>query len=636
MLNRNIVCAIFVLCISCISYGQKKFSDLLFYDVDVHLLSESNQKTLDSLIHRFYSYNDYNLEIIGHADAQGSVAYNKQIAAKRAAAVEQYLTAAGIPQNKIKVISKGSEDPLQSERFAHIEGGDRRVEIISYAKVFSSVDDLLDQLGPQMQYVTIDNSTDQNITLQDGTEIFIPAKSLVYADGSGEINGLVTIEVKESYDVMDFVAEDLHTKTADEMLQTGGMIYINAKAGERQVGIKTGKMLDITYPEKAVAADMSLYDAVETEEGISWTISEGEVSTRKATLSEEDFDISALINFAMESPVMPDIAFGIMPKIPIVPAEPSKPQKPTPPKKEASNYDQKLVTYNKSLKVFEKRMSSYQDLKLNYDTVKPRAEAELRMWELEVEDRITQIKEYEKEMKDYTCDTKLYNAITYVQNNYGSIPSNELFTTFKEMVFTDIELENIKDPYEEAFGNFKKQVLRRKKVKKDYLNYNSYNRRSKFNKVVKPLINEVDAQNMEKIVAKTKKINDGDLDRYMFSVGNFGYHNVDKPIEYAPEEMLELAISDTAEGTKYYVVLKDAQSVIAPQYMGDNYALEGLPKNHEVLIVGVKLVDSLPQMAVTDFNTGSDDLYALNMEFKETNLNGIRTELEALNQYAGI
>ncbi len=619
-----------------ISHSQKQFSDLLFYDVDVHLLDGKAEATLDSLIHRFYSYNDYKLQIIGHADALGSQEYNKTIAAKRAATVEQYLTAAGIPKNKITVISKGSDDPLENERFAHIEGGDRRVEIISTADVFSNIDELLDQLGPQMQYVTIDNSIDQNITLQDGTDIFIPAKCIVYADGSGEVNGLVTLEVKESYDVIDFVAEDLHTKTADEMLQTGGMIYINAKANNKQVGIKTGQMLDITYPEKAIAKDMSLYEAVPTAEGVSWTLTDGEISTASEELAEADLDISILLDVEIESPTMPEIEFGIMPKIPVVPAKPSKPKKPKLPSEDDKNYQSKLAKYEKSIKVFEKRMKTYEELKLNYETVKPRAESELKMWELEVEDRMTKIKRYEKEMKDYTCDSKLSNALAYVQENYGSIPSTEVFKTFKEMVYTDVEVQNIKDPYAAAFGNFKKQVLRRKKIRKDYLNYHSYSRKSKFNRIIKPLIEEIEAQNMEKIMAKSKEIKDGDLDRYMFSVGSFGYHNVDKPIEYAPEEMLELAISDDANGTKYYVVLKDSQSVIAPQFKGDSYALEGLPKNHDVLIVGVKLVDSIPHMAVSDFNTGRDDVYALNMDFEETNLRGIRSELESLNEYAGI
>ena len=619
-----------------IGRSQKQFSDLLFYDVDVHTLDAKAQSTLDSLIHRFYSYNDYKLEIIGHADAQGSQEYNKKIAAQRAQAVEQYLRAAGIPKNKITSLSKGSEDPLENERFAHIEGGDRRVEIISTAEVFLNVDELLDQLGPQMQYITIDNSIDQNITLQDGTEIFIPAKSMVYADGSGEVNGMVTVEVKESYDVIDFVAEDLHTKTADEFLQTGGMIYINAKAGGRPLGIKTGEMLDITYPEKAIANDMSLYEAVPTNEGVSWTITDGEISMASEKLAEAEWDISALLDVVVEAPVLPNIEFGTMPKIPVIPNKPTVPKKPLAPKKDALDYEEAMVKYQKSMNVYEKRMGNYEEANLNYETAKPRAESELKMWELEVEDRMTKIKTYEKAMKDYTCDTKLFEAINYVQENYGSISSNALFNTFKEMVYTDLVIENVKDPYEAAFGNFRKQVLRKKKVKKDYLNYNSYSRKSKFNTIVKPLIEEVEAQNLEKIVAKSKKVNEGDLDRYMFSVGSFGYHNVDKPIQYAPEEMLELAISDKSDGTKYYVVLKDSQSVIAPQFQGDGYALEGLPKNHEVLIVGVKLVDSIPHMAVSDFNTGNQDLYALNMDFQETNLRGIRSELQSLNEYAGI
>lgn len=636
MLNRFLLITLILLWLANMCHSQKQFSDLLFYDVDEHLLDDKAQSTLDSLIHRFYSYNDYQLQIIGHADAQGTQAYNKEIAAKRAATVEQYLTNAGIPKNKISVLSKGSDDPLENERFAHIDGGDRRVEIISTADVFSNIDELLNQLGPQMQYVTIDNSIDQNITLKDGTDIFIPAKCIVYADGSGEVNGLVTIEVKESYDVIDFVAENLHTKTADEMLQTGGMIYINAKANNKQVGIKTGQMLDITYPEKAIATDMSLYEAVPTDEGVSWALTDGEISTASEQLAESQLDISALLDVVVEAPKMPAIEFGIMPKIPVVPAKPTKPKKPKMPKADEENYESKLAKYKKSIKVFQKRMLTYEELKTNYKTAKPRAEAEMKMWELEVEDRITKIKEYERKMRDYTCDSKLLNAINYVQENYGSIPSNELFNKFKEMVYTDVELENIVDPFEAAFGNFKKQVLRRKKIRKDYLNYHSYSRKSKFNRIIKPLIEQIEAQNMEKIMAKSKKIKDGDLDRYMFSVGNFGYHNVDKPMEYEPEEMLELAISDDTNGTKYYVVLKNSQSVIAPQFKGDSYALEGLPKNHDVLIVGVKLVDSIPHMAVSDINTGMKDMYALNMDFEETNLRGIKSELESLNEYAGI
>ena len=636
MLNQFLLSVILIFCICTSGYGQNKFSDLIFYDVDVHELNQNNQHILDSLALSFYSYQNYNIEIIGHADAQGSETYNKKIAAKRAEAVQQYLLSSGIPLSKVKVNSKGSADPLDEAKFANIEGADRRVEVICYATVFSDVDALLDELGPQMQYVTIDNRKDENIKLVDGTEIFIPANSLVFADGSGDVNGIATIEVKESYDVIDFIAENLHTKTATELLQTGGMIFLNAKAKGRQLRVKTGVMLDITYPEKKVSPEMALYDAIETDEGIFWSLAEGDVSTQSSIIAEAELDISILLDWEIETPVIPQIKFGIMPKIPIIPAKPTKPHQPEKPSKEVSNYQSQLVKYDKSYKLYQKRLMLFEDLQLNYDAVKPRAESELRMWQLEVEDRMTKIKDYEREMKDYTCDIKLNNALNYVHQNFGSISSSELFTTFKEMVFTDTKLEHVNDPYQLAFGSFKKQVIRKKKLKGDYLNYNSYSRRSKFNTIVKPLINEIEAQNIEQKIAKAKTINDGDLDRYMFSVGSFGYHNVDKPIDYAPEELLELAIADDSQGTKYYIVLKESQSVLSAQYVSGSYALDGIPKNHDVLIVGVKLVDSVPHMAISDINTGSNELFALNMEFEQTNLNDIRSELEALNEYAGI
>lgn len=636
MLNQFLFSVVLIFCVSTFSYAQKQFSDLLFYEVDEHNLSDANQRTLDSLVLRFYSYNDYTIEIIGHADAQGSEGYNKKIAARRASVVQQYLSSAGIPNNKIKVNSKGSTDPLDKSKFAKINGGDRRVEIRSYATVFADVDALLDQLGPQTQYITIDNRKDNNLTLIDGTEIFVPAHSLVYSDGSGDVKELVTIAVKESYDVIDFVAEDLHTKTANELLQTGGMIYLNAEAGGKQLGIKTGKLLDIKYPEKKVSDGMLLYDAVENDHGISWTLAEGEISTEGKSEAEAELDITSLLEMAIESPVMPQIEFGTMPKIPIVPAKPTQPIQPKEPNKNDIDYDAKLAKYEKSYKLYQKRFRTYEGLKLNYDTVKPRAESELRMWQLEVEERMTQIKEYEREMKDYTCNTKLYNAITYVQENYGSIPSSELFKTFKEMVYTDLALKDVKDPYKEAFNNFKKQVIRHKKIKGDYLNYNSYSRKSLFNTTVKPLIDNIESQNIENNLSVTKTLSEGELDRYMFSVGSFGYHNVDKPIDYEPEELLELTLTDDAEGTKYYVVLKGTQSVLGAQYGNGSYTLEGLPKDHDVMIVGVKLVDSVPHMAVTDINTGGAEQFALNMNFEETNLHGIRSELETLNEYAGI
>lgn len=627
--------------------AQKTFTDLLFYDVDAFEIESNQTLVLDSLVDRYYSYHDYSINIIGHADNQGTDDYNQKIASKRAQHVELYLLSKGIPQSKITIDSEGESRPLTKAELNIPNASDRRVEIVSRATVFASVDDLLDKLGPQLQTFHIDNSIDQTITMINGSEIFIPAFSLVYADGSGAINGKATIEVKESFDVVDFVAENLHTTTEESLLQTGGMIYINASAGGKQLGIKSGNTLDVMYPQKQIDEGMSHYSAIESPVGTSWKSSGGEVNLLSQVKSNE-YDLSLLLDLDIPTPVKPTIGFDSrMPKIPVIPTKPTKPPKPAIPSKEAIKkkskdeeesdelYAKSMEKYTKSLKIYNKRLASYEDMKLNYDTVKPRAEEELIRWEQEVGDRLNKVNEYRQKMQDYYCDTKLANALNYLHSNVGTLPSEELYLTFRKMVYTDIEIEGILNPYDVAFGNFKKQVLRRKKVSEN-TDYNAYGRKSKFAKVIQSVIKQIDENHVIQSIPSDNSLDTDQLDRYMFSVGNFGYHNVDKPLELLPEEMMEVVISDKDDGTRYYIVLKDAQSVISPILANGGYSMDKLPKNHDLKIIGVKLVDSMPQIAVTDINTGSDAQFAVNMEFKSADMGMIKKELESLNAYAGI
>lgn len=625
--------------------AQKQFSDMVFYGSDQHELTVEHKSILDSLAKRYTYYSDYSIEVIGHADSKGSKEYNKQIAERRAELVHKYLLIAGVPDDKIKISAVGADVPLD-EKFKSIKNASsRRVELLCKAQMFANVDDFLDKLGPKLQSIDIDNSRDQTLTLVDGTEVFIPAHSLVYADGSGEVKGTVTVQVKESYDVMDFVSEDLMTKTQDALLQTGGMIYINAQANGKQLGIKKGELLQITYPEKIVDEDMQLYDAVPSDSGIIWSEKDGEVKFESA-LVNVDYNLSAILDQDAIEPVKPSIQFEKLPKIPVVPAKPVAPRLPVKPDlaKLAEKYDSKqeldaaysklLARYTKDSMTYQARLARYEGLQLNYDTVKPRAEAELASWEKEVTSRVKQIEEYEQQMKDFYCDTKLYNGILFVQENYGVMASADVYQGFKEIVYGELELDNV-DPYQLAFGNFKKKVIRDHKVKRDYLNYNRYGRKSKFHTSIKPLLNQVEEQYMNDKLS-VSVASDGDLDRYVFSVGSFGYHNVDKPIDLLPEEQMELVINDADKDTKYFVVLKDAASMVSPIMEVDKYTLDGLPRQHDMKIIGVKLVDSVPYVAVSDINTGTDAVYNLDMDFQETNLADMRMELQSLNAYAGI
>lgn len=615
--------------------GQQKFTDYLFYEVDDYQLSSDHTRTLDSLIQRYFAYQDYRLEIIGHADTKGSKEYNKEIAGRRAQEVKRYLQLGGIPNHKISIHSEGDDSPLDEAKLAAINGTDRRVEVVSYAEVFNHISDVLDILGPQMQTYTFDNAEDQLLTMQDGTEIFIPAHSLTYADGSGAVSSLVTLEVKEAFDVVDFLAEDLNTMTDKSLLQTGGMIYINAHSEGNQLGIVPGKLINIKYPQKRVDDGMMQYTAIESQGQVSWALTEGEIQL-ESKMPIEHYDLSCLLNHPPVHPERPHIVFDKMPKTPIIPATPTKPRKPQKPTSEntsEADLERMIVRYEKLMKIYEKRLKSYHELKMNYDTVMPKAKSDLRMWNMEVNDRMTRIESYQAALRDYYCDLKLQKALEYVHIHYGTVPEADLYVEFRRIVYTDLHIDDELDPYTLAFGPFAKQVLRSRQVKGDYLNYNSYSRRSKFNKVIKPLIDQIE---QSKIASEMRNGIEGQsLDRYMFSVGNFGYHNVDKPIDLLPEEQMELVISDRDADTKYFVVLKDAQSVISPLRVAQSYQMGGLPRHQMIKIVGVKLVDALPQVAITEINA-SDEMVTIDMDFAPTDLNTLRAELQSLNSYAGI
>jgi outer membrane protein OmpA-like peptidoglycan-associated protein len=66
-------------------------------------------------------------EVAGHTDAQGNPAYNKRLSTRRAAAVRQFLVAAGVSADRITTVGYGSEHPLKPD--APLDPANRRVEI---------------------------------------------------------------------------------------------------------------------------------------------------------------------------------------------------------------------------------------------------------------------------------------------------------------------------------------------------------------------------------------------------------------------------------------------------------------------------------------------------------------------------
>jgi outer membrane protein OmpA-like peptidoglycan-associated protein len=73
---------------------------------------------------------DADVLVIGHTDAMGSAAYNRQLSAERAEAVRQALATYGIDASRIRAEGRGEAEPRGDNRTVAGRQANRRVEIM--------------------------------------------------------------------------------------------------------------------------------------------------------------------------------------------------------------------------------------------------------------------------------------------------------------------------------------------------------------------------------------------------------------------------------------------------------------------------------------------------------------------------
>jgi peptidoglycan-associated lipoprotein len=87
----------------------------VYFDYDKSDLRPDQQASVQADAQFFSQHTNMNFMIEGHCDERGSTDYNLALGDKRASAVKDALTAAGVSPNRIKTISYGKEKPFCTE-----------------------------------------------------------------------------------------------------------------------------------------------------------------------------------------------------------------------------------------------------------------------------------------------------------------------------------------------------------------------------------------------------------------------------------------------------------------------------------------------------------------------------------------
>jgi hypothetical protein len=131
-----------------------------------------------------------------------------------------------------------------------------------FAKIYS-VDNL------NSQSFSIDNSIDNLISGESGTIVRINRNTFVGQDGK-IISGKVEIKLIEVSNPIDMVLGNLTTTFNGNPLETGGMIYLNATAENKEVSIVSDKSIFIKMPTDSSLIGMSVFEGIQDSTGIRW------------------------------------------------------------------------------------------------------------------------------------------------------------------------------------------------------------------------------------------------------------------------------------------------------------------------------------------------------------------------------
>ncbi len=109
---------------------RETLSEMIFFDYDRSDIRADARPILDRKARVLRDETTVRIRVEGHADERGSTEYNLALASRRADAVRNYLTAAGIPMNRIETVSFGEERPLQRGSNEAAWSRNRRAEFV--------------------------------------------------------------------------------------------------------------------------------------------------------------------------------------------------------------------------------------------------------------------------------------------------------------------------------------------------------------------------------------------------------------------------------------------------------------------------------------------------------------------------
>ncbi len=275
---------------------QKEF---ILFDTDASEITAEHAEQLDQLIRQINTLDHPRVFLTGHTDSRGTLSYNQNLSKKRVEAVYQYLLKSGVLKEIIALDYFGEIHPIATNETAEARSRNRRVEVELKSMVVLSdsnkgfeildsgeleapvvkgdeagpiedIQELLISLKKEKQSFCVQQDRDTILQGAEGTLLFYEANSLNLGK---QVCNCVEFQLTEFYSPADLMLHNMHTQAGRRLLETRGMIRIEAFCAGKKLKLKSGKKLNIYFPDVEETKDFQLFRGRETpaNHSVDWS-----------------------------------------------------------------------------------------------------------------------------------------------------------------------------------------------------------------------------------------------------------------------------------------------------------------------------------------------------------------------------
>lgn len=140
------------------------------------------------------------------------------------------------------------------------------------------------------QKFIISSENDTTLICKEGTKLMIKANSFINTNNS-EVLGMLELNVTEFYKLSDILLANLTTTSNGALLETGGMLYIEAKQNEFILNLKENARIEIAFSSKVQKENMQLFSGEWKEGTINWTLEKQDNPLVNNEIIEEDIEV---------------------------------------------------------------------------------------------------------------------------------------------------------------------------------------------------------------------------------------------------------------------------------------------------------------------------------------------------------